>query len=890
MNLSGGSTQLARGHALQQQGRLAEAAAAFRELLNEQPHNAQALHLLGITVGQMGRPQEALALIARAIEVEPSNPVMHTNLAKALAESGRHAEALKSFDRALALQPDLAAAHRGRGLALVRLGEKQAALASLGYAAQLAPYDAQVHNDLGVALELAGRKEEALKQFERAVALDPQHLQAHHNRGAIETSLGRHSEALASLERALALQPRNAALLANRGSVLRALGRPMDALASYDRALASTPGNPAVHYNRGVVLLSLKRHEDALGSFDRALALAADNFAAHFHRGVALALLERHAESLASFDRALSLNAQSAEALNNRGTQLEHLGRSAEALEAFSWAIASKPDYAAAHINLANILKGLGRFQEARESFDRALALEGDHATALWGKSLLELTLGEFEAGWPLYESRLRLEDLRPYHRSFAVPRWSGAEPLTGRTLLIHAEQGLGDTLQFARYIPLLEARGAHVVFEVPGELGKLMRSLPMRGTLLTRGEPLPEFDYYCPLLSLPLAFRTQRESIPGGVPYVAADRAAVDAWRERLCSLPGLKIGLNWQGHVGAEKQPWVRGRSFALACAAPLARVPGVSLVSLQKGEAARQRSQVEFGGALAELSDPLDTSADALVETAALMGALDLVITSDTSVAHLAGALGVPVWVVLQRVPDWRWLLEGSGCAWYPTMRLFRQRVAGDWSEVFARVADDLAAVARAGKIPAPTTDVPMLAAADNARVRQRIPTRACRGKSAESAIAPAAILRPPLQRIAVRWSSTTRWCRADRHCGQTIARSGRPRSAPKSTAGAPRGRRQRSRGKCAPDAGVLRARLRAGVPRVLPKRAGRTHRELRAGAPPRLPRRPRAVAQSRAMAGTAQVGAVPSRDAGCARPWRPGCAITTPRSHRSASSPS
>ena len=697
MNFNGGNTRLAQGHALQQQGRLAEAAATLRELLRQEPRNAQALHLLGVTVGQMGRHQEALELMAKAIDVDPSNASVHTNLANALGEVGRHAEAVGSYDRALALQPGLAAAHRGRGLALMRLGETQAALEGLGFAAQLAPYDAQVQNDFGVVLELAGRKEEALKQFTRAVALNPQHLQAHHNRSAVETILGRYDNALQSIDRALALQPRNTAILANRGNVLLALGRPAEALASYDRALAVATGNPTLHYRRGVVLLTLQRHEEALVSFDRALALAADNFAAHFHRGVALALLERHTEALASFDRALSLDAQSAEALNNRGTQLEHLGRSVEALESFSRAITLKPDYAAACINAANMLKGLERFGEALASFDRALALEPDHATALWSKSLLKLTLGEFDAGWPLYEARLRLEHLRPYHRSFAVPRWSGAEALTGKTILVHAEQGLGDTLQFARYMPLLESRGAHVLFEVPAELRKLMRSLPMRGTLLTRGASLPHFDYYCPLLSLPLAFRTQRDTIPGGVPYVTAEETAIEAWRERLRALPGLKVGLNWQGHVGAEKQPWIRGRSFALVLAAPLARVPGVSLVSLQKGEAARQRSQVEFGAALAELTDPLDTGPDALMETAALMGALDLVITSDTSVAHLAGALGVAVWVVLQKVPDWRWLLETADSAWYPTMRLFRQRVAGEWPEVFARLADELSLLA-------------------------------------------------------------------------------------------------------------------------------------------------------------------------------------------------
>jgi tetratricopeptide (TPR) repeat protein len=357
--------------------------------------------------------------------------------------------------------------------------------------------------------------------------------------------------------------------------------------------------------------------------------------------------------------------------------------------------MACRPEELAAYTNAANTLKGLGRFQEALENFDRALTIAPNHAATLWSKSLLKLTLGEFDEGWPLYESRLRLDHLHSYHRSFAVPRWSGTEPLAGKTILIHAEQGLGDTLQFARYVPLLEAQGAHVVFEVPRELATLLRSLPMRGPLLMRGGTLPHLDYYCPLLSLPLAFRTRRQTIPGGVPYIEADATAVAGWRARLLELPGLKIGLNWQGHIGAEKQPWVRGRSFALECAAPLTRLPGVSLISLQKGDAARQRSRVEFGRALAELTDPLDTSAAAMMETAALMSALDLVITSDTSVAHLAGALGVPVWVVLQKVPDWRWLLDTPECAWYPTMRLFRQRVAGDWSEVFERVALEVSA---------------------------------------------------------------------------------------------------------------------------------------------------------------------------------------------------
>src|SRR6516225_10093200 len=663
MNPSSVSPQLAQGHALQQQGRLLEAAETLRQLLLREPRNGHALHLLGITLGQMGRPQEAIDLILAAISVQPANPYMHANLGNALREMGRNAEALASYDRAVALQPDMTAAHRGRGVLLTRLGQTEQALASLTRALELAPNDAGAHNDLGVALERLGRNQEALDQFTRAVALNPNHGEAHHNRGIVQMSLGRHTEALASLESAQPLQPRHAALLANRGRALQALGRDAEALSSYDAALALAPADATLHHSRGVILLGLQRYPEALASSDRALAI----------------------------------DANSAEVLNNRGVALGHLARPREALEAFDRAVACRPDYPDAYINRANMLKGLGRFQEALEDLGRALAIAPDYLPALWSQALLKLSLGEYTEGWPLYEARLRLPELRAYQRGLALPRWHGSEPLEHRSILVHAEQGLGDALQFSRYLPLLESRAGHVFFEVPATLGILMRSLPMRGTLIVAGEPLPEADYHCPLLSLPLAFGTEAQTIPGGVPYLKANAAAVAQWRERLRVLPGLKVGVNWQGHAGTESQPWIRGRSFALSHVAALAGVPGVSLVSLQKGAAAAERLAVKFSRALAQLTDPLDTGPEALMETAALMCALDLVITSDTSVAHLAGALGIPVWVVLQAIPDWRWLLERSDSPWYPTARLFRQREAGNWPEVFGRVTQELAALA-------------------------------------------------------------------------------------------------------------------------------------------------------------------------------------------------
>jgi hypothetical protein len=278
--------------------------------------------------------------------------------------------------------------------------------------------------------------------------------------------------------------------------------------------------------------------------------------------------------------------------------------------------------------------------------------------------------------------------------RSFGVPRWSGLEALAGKTLFVHAEQGLGDTLQFCRYIGLLEAAGTKVVFEVQPQLKQLLGSLKTHATIVGRGEPLPPFDLHTPLLSLPLAFGTDIDSIPDGVPYLKVDPAAVRSWEERLASLPGFRIGLNWHGNPEAEKLAALQARSFPLGAAAGLARLPGVSLLSLQKGPGAEQLGQVEFDGAIIRLTDPLRMGSDEIAdETAAIMMGLDLVITADTALAHLAGALGVPVWVVLQAVPDWRWLTERADSPWYPTMRLFRQRTPGDWLEVFDRVATEL-----------------------------------------------------------------------------------------------------------------------------------------------------------------------------------------------------
>jgi len=415
----------------------------------------------------------------------------------------------------------------------------------------------------------------------------------------------------------------------------------------------------------------------------------------HFHRGVALAMLERHEESLAAFERALEIDPASVEALNNRGVELGQLLRPQQSLESFAAALELAPDHLASHINAGNTHKSLGHLDSARRDFELALQAAPDDVMARWSKGLLDLTLGDFEAGWPLYEARFELAHLRDAQRTFPVPRWTGEQALDGKTILVHAEQGFGDTVQFCRYVLELEARGATVLFEAQPVLAQLLSSLPMRGKRFSQGETLPWFDVHCPLLSLPWALGTRLDTIPGHVPYLSADAEAVRSWRARLQSLPGLKVGLHWQGNADTEKQPWVRGRSFPLSAAAALASVSDVTWISLQRGPGAGQRTQTEFGRQLQQLIDPEDLSAGAVLETAALVSALDLVVTSDTFLAHLCGALGVPVWTLVQRVPDWRWLLGRDDNPWYPTMRLFRQKDTGDWPGMFEEVVRELVA---------------------------------------------------------------------------------------------------------------------------------------------------------------------------------------------------
>jgi tetratricopeptide (TPR) repeat protein len=459
--------------------------------------------------------------------------------------------------------------------------------------------------------------------------------------------------------------------------------------AAYRAVLSASPRHAATMTLLATVIAQTGRPEEAVRLFDASLKLDRNQELALFNRGNALSELKRHAEALASYNRAAALWPSHAPLLNNRGNALFALGRKLEALAAFDRSIAAGPDYADAHFNRGNVLRELGRRTEAVASFDRAAALAPDHAEAQYNRALLRLRLGDYAEGWRLAEWRW-LAPGAPPRRNFAQPLWLGEEDIAGKTLLLHAEQGYGDTIQYCRYAPLAAERGTRVILEVQRPLLPALVRLEGVAQLVAAGDALPPFDRHCPLMSLPLAFRTELDTVPRQVPYLRAAPSAVRHWGERLGPGRSPRVGLVWAGNrLNAIDDQ----RSAGLPALLPLLQC-GAEMIALQKDLTPDDRTLLAATPSLRPLGDELHDFGD----TAAVLESLDLVVTVDTAVAHLAGALGRPVWVLLSPAADWRWLAGESDAPWYPTARLFRWDSAKGWPGVVANVKAALIAFCR------------------------------------------------------------------------------------------------------------------------------------------------------------------------------------------------
>jgi tetratricopeptide (TPR) repeat protein len=536
----------------------------------------------------------------------------------------------------------------------------------------------------GVVAFQTGRPERAVELIGRAVRRDPSLAAAHHHLGIALCALGRFAEGLQSYDKAISLQRDFVKAHTNRGVALCALKRFAEGLQSYDRAIALKPDYAEAHNNRGGALAELERFDEALASFDRAIALQPDYAEAHNNRSSALKILRRFDEALDAADRATALKPDYAEAYNNRAAVLAGLRRFDEALLDGDKALARRPGLAEAHSNRGIALRGLGRFGEALASFDAALALRPDYAEAHYNKGILLLTLGDLEQGWREHEWR-RKPALVPAKGGAVPPHWHGTEDLHGKTLLLVAEQGLGDSVQFCRYARLVQARGARIVLSVQAPLVPLLRQMEPEIAVVAMNQAMPAADFHCSLMSLPFRLGTTLGTIPSAPSYLGADAALRAAWAARLRGTTRKRIGLAWSGNVDYADDLI---RSIPLEAFRPLLS-DDASWISLQKEVRAADAASLREIGRVAHVGDELRDFADA----AALVDQMDLVISVDTAIAHLAGALGKPVWILLPYNADWRWLLERSDSPWYPSARLYRQPKPGDWASVLAAVRDDL-----------------------------------------------------------------------------------------------------------------------------------------------------------------------------------------------------
>ena len=604
-------------------------------------------------------------------------------------EQGQPDQAQAHFQAVLALDAhDFDALHMLGVMAMQQRALPQA-IALFEQAIAADPEAGMAYTNLGIACMESGQPDKALASFDKAVVLEPS-VEAFFGRGAAQQALKQWAATEASFAQVLAVQPGHVAALINRGHACLMLQRFDDAVACYEKAIAIEPNRAGAFAGLGDAMLSMQRLPQALAAYDRSLALKADQPDLLGNRASTLLKLKRLPEAIACYEQALKLAPRNAIILSNLSGALRESARHAEALAMADRALEVDPKLGGAHMNRGNALLDLARLDEARQAFAMARQAQPDDVEAQWAVGWTSLLSGDWATGLPLFEVRWQKPGFSSEPRGFTQPLWLGDTDLRGRTILLHAEQGLGDTINFCRYVPLVAELGAKVVLEVQPPLKGLMRSLAGGAQVVARGEPLPAFDVHCPLMSLPLAFKSTPAHLPAPASYLHADPQQVQALAERLGPrtqpLTPLRIGIVWSGNAAHRNDV---NRSMPLATLMSALPTSGVQYYCLQKDIREADLPTLKARPDIIRLHDALQ----GFDGTAALLDQMDLVITVDTSIAHLAGAMGKPCWILLSRVPDWRWLVDRTDCPWYPSARLLRQTSWGQWQAPLQDVAATL-----------------------------------------------------------------------------------------------------------------------------------------------------------------------------------------------------
>jgi tetratricopeptide (TPR) repeat protein len=649
-------------------GRITDAQAGYRRILSNQPDHADALHLLGMLLHNTGSSGEGEQLIRRAILLQPKQALYQCNLGVVLASQGRLTEAVAAYRLADSLEPGSPQTLNNLGVALHASGEtaeavdcfKRAVLLNPDYTdaqknllmlLNLAPESAASQHALGDLLHEAGHSSAAIAFYRRAIELDPASAESHNNLGNALFATGEQAEALIYYQRALELAPQFPQALNNLANALKHFDRLDEAIVAYRKAVELQPGAPEPLGNLGNALRDIGQWDAAMECYRKALVLQPDHPPTH----------------------------------NNIGNAWSERGQWMNAISAYENALKTNPDYPDAINNLGTALQEIGQRNRAMQLYRRANQLDPQAVSPPWNIALLQLLNGDYENGWRGYENRWRQKKQCRTFRNFKQPMWNPA--MGSSTVLLHAEQGFGDAIQFCRYATQVAQTGATVLLECPPKLVRLCSTLRGVSAVIPAGDPLPHFDSQCPLMSLPMVLGTTLASVPAEVPYLHFDPADAAKLREKFSTQPpGLRVGLVWAGQSTHQKD---RHRSLTLQSFAALGCIPRTRFYSLQVGEHAGQASHPPAGMKIIDWTSELDDFAD----TASLISQLDLVVTVDTAVAHLAGAMGKLVWILLAFEPDWRWLLNRRDSPWYPSARLFRQPEQGNWDTPLKSLAEHL-----------------------------------------------------------------------------------------------------------------------------------------------------------------------------------------------------
>lgn len=641
----------------------------------------QALHL-----HKNGKVNEAKNLYLTLMAAYSTNPRLLNNLAMIEFQQGRFEAGLEYVEKSLGIDPNQFTAYGNRGAALFALNRFDEAYSDYNKAITLNNNYAEGYYNRGILHEKYGRHEEALSDYNKAIALKSNYTNAYNNRGNVLKELKKYHEALSSYEHAISLNPRHAEAHYNRGVVLKELNRYHDAVASYTNAFSLKNDYVDAYNNCGNVLITLKRFEEALACFQKAIEINPNYAFAYNGQGNVLMELKRFDEALVSYEKAIALNSLSPFPHNGMGNVLQELKRFDEAILGYEKVVSLVPTSAGAYTNKGLAMQGLKNFDEALQNFDKAIELNPELADPYWNKALLKILKGEYEEGWQLYEYRRYKPDLKGSYPNYDQPLWLGQEPVADKILYIYPEQGLGDFIQFCRYVPLVESLGAKVILKVPNALYAMIKTMGLNAQIVRNDEKVEEFDFHCPIMSLPLAFKTTVETIPNKIPYFFSDQFKKNYWERKLAYAGNsLKVGLVWSGSKDHKKD---HDRSLRLEQLALILDLP-VTFYSLQKEVREQDKITLSKLNHIQQYHEELNDFSD----TAAMVDCLDLVISVDTSVAHLAGAMGKNVWILISYLPDYRWMLDREDTPWYPTARLFRQANVGDWDSAILNVRKTL-----------------------------------------------------------------------------------------------------------------------------------------------------------------------------------------------------